>query len=339
MLQVNQQQLKKAFTGFEKNKVLIIGDVMIDSYIYGKVDRISPEAPVPVVSVLKREDRLGGAANVMLNVQALGAVPIICSVIGNDLKGDEFIRLLNLNNISSKGILRSNRRITSTKYRIIGNNAQMLRVDDESVAAIDKKTHNELIILVEKIIIKNKPDVIIFEDYDKGVISKSLIHEIVKLAVKFKIPVAVDPKSKNFHHYKHVSLFKPNLKELCDGLKTSSIKKDKANLTKICSAFQQKQNIDLMLLTLSENGIFYNNLKPENQRQSEIIPAQIRNIADVSGAGDTVIAVAGLCMAQKLSTYDTAFISNIAGGLVCEEIGVKPVDKIKLFNELLKFID
>lgn len=337
MLGLTKMEIEQLFENFSNVKVLVIGDVMIDSYIWGRVDRISPEAPVPVVSVSKRENRLGGAANVALNLLSLGATPVICSVIGDESKGNDFCGLLHENELADIGILKSKERITTTKFRIIGNHSQMLRVDEEMESYLNHDDSNNFLKLIENLIETSKPGVIIFEDYDKGVITPYVIQRTVELANKYKIPVVVDPKRKNFLYYKNVSLFKPNFKELCEGMKLENVSKEKDNLLAICSGFQQQQNIELMLLTMSESGVFYSEKISSGNFTGNIIPAQVRNIADVSGAGDTVISIAALCLAHGLKPADIAFISNIAGGLVCEEVGVMPVKKQRLLEELLTF--
>ena len=307
---------------------------MIDAYLWGKVDRISPEAPVPIVSVTKRENRLGGAANVAINIQSLGANPIICSVIGNDLNGRTFIEILQQMKMSADGLVQSPERPTTRKTRVIGNNYQMLRVDEERDEDISIADRKRLLDRISNILIKNSVDVIIMEDYDKGVISKQLIEQVVKLAQKHTIPIAVDPKKRNFNFYKNISLFKPNLKELREGMKLDL---EKGNLTEIINAVQKirkEHNLETVLLTLSERGV----LLVDNKVQ-QLIPAHIRNIADVSGAGDTVIGVAALCLALKMNSVKMATIANLAGGLVCEKVGVVPVEKQQLLDEasMLKF--
>ena len=334
MLTIDKFSVEKLFTDFSNLKVLVIGDIMIDSYIWGKVERISPEAPVPVVSVTKRENRLGGAANVALNIQSLGATPLLCSISGDDQKGAEFGQLLQQNNISTAGLLRSEKRITTTKFRIIGNNYQMLRVDEEIINPLDQEETRGFFNHIERIVNTEKPSVILFEDYDKGVINLALITWVVELAERLKIPVVVDPKRKNFSFYKNVTLFKPNYKELCEGLKIENIQRQPDELLKICSGFQRHQNILKMMLTLSESGVFISSHNKTGIAEGAIIPSRVRNVSDVSGAGDTVISVSALCTALDLPLYDTAFISNIAGGLVCEETGVVPVNKEKFLKEL-----
>jgi len=303
---------------------------MIDSYLWGKVNRISPEAPVPVVTINKKEHRLGGAANVALNVQALGATPILCSVIGVDAQGQLFLDLMKKQKLSPKGILKSRNRITTLKTRVLGNNHQLLRIDEEIESNISSVETEQLLFRISYLVKHEKIDVIIFEDYDKGLITEDLIAEIVHIAKQKNIPTVVDPKKKNFNHYKGVTLFKPNLKELKEGLKNDFNSSNIKELQKIVDNFRIKHKIDTALITLSEQGIYVNNKKTK-----KIIPAHIRNIADVSGAGDTVISVAALCAAMEESIENMATLSNLAGGLVCERVGVVPIDKKQLLKEAI----
>jgi rfaE bifunctional protein kinase chain/domain len=310
---------------------------MIDAYLWGKVDRISPEAPVPVVVVNKRESRLGGAANVALNVQALGATPVLCSVIGNDAKGIEFVNLLKDNNISDLGIIKSDKRPTTTKFRIFGNNAQMLRVDEEISQPLENDDNELFIKKVEDILSSQTINSVIIQDYDKGVISKELLDRIVSKLNEMNIPIAVDPKKRNFNLYKNVSLFKPNLKELREGLKLENDVITEEELAEVTNTLLDRQNIRIILTTLSEKGVYLTCNSRDRGRVNELIPAQIRSIADVSGAGDTVISTAAICLGLDLKAVDIAFISNMSGGLVCEQLGVVPVDKEILLNELKSF--
>ncbi len=323
------KNINELFASFEKLNVLIIGDVMIDNYLWGKVERISPEAPVPIVSVQKKEARLGGAANVAINVQAMGANPILCAVIGGDSNGRNFLDLLQQMNMPSDGLLQCNDRPTTVKTRVIGNNYQMLRVDEEREEDITTSERKQMINRINSIINKKKIHIIIFEDYDKGLISKSLIEHVTKLARQKNILIAVDPKKRNFNHYKHVDLFKPNLKELREGMKLDL---DKNNTKEIVAAVKKlslEHDIRETLVTLSDRGVLIMNAKTE-----EIIPAHFRNITDVSGAGDTVISVAALCMAAGADSHTMAAIANLAGGLVCEKVGVVPVVKEELLEEV-----
>ncbi len=318
------------FDKFNSLNILIIGDVMIDSYVWGKIERVSPEAPVPVVQVTKKENRLGGAANVALNVQSLGANPIICAIIGDDLEGRDLLTLLVGSKLSNEGILTIKSRQTTVKTRIIAHNQHIVRVDSETDSNIPEESSRLVQARIAEIITEKKIDAIIFEDYDKGLISEELITFTVNLANQKGIITVVDPKKRNFHFYKDVSLFKPNLKELRDGLKAEI---DPVSTTQIEAAVDQikaKLNAKSVMLTLSEHGVFISTAKDQ-----KLIPAHIRNIADVSGAGDTVIATAALCLASGLDEYQTAAIANLAGGLVCEHVGVVPVDKEQLLKEAL----
>ncbi|HEY8402250.1 MAG TPA: bifunctional ADP-heptose synthase [Cytophagaceae bacterium] len=314
---------------FNSLKVLIIGDVMIDSYLWGKVERISPEAPVPIVNVQKRDFRLGGAANVALNVQSLGATPLLCSVIGNDLDGNNFLSLLANNNLSPEGIIRSENRITTIKHRVISGSHHMLRVDQEIDHEINAEEQQLLIKKAHSLI--PQCDVVIFEDYDKGVLNEAVISEIIDFARKAGVPTVVDPKKRNFLHYKKASLFKPNKKELREGLKIESSLNEISELESCIKVLQSHLATDCVLITLSEKGIYIT-----NEKEKYHIPAHVREISDVSGAGDTVISIAALCYALQLPAKFVAGLSNLGGGLVCEYVGVVPVNKKQLFSEAEK---
>ena len=323
------QSVDQIFNKFNDLRVLIIGDVMVDTYVWGKVNRISPEAPVPIVSINKKENRLGGAANVALNVQALGATPVLCSVIGEDVDGQTFIELLNSRGISTEGIIKSNQRITSVKERVLSGSQHMLRIDREIEKELNE-LDQELLIEKYKHLLE-KSDVVIFQDYDKGVLNEDIIRITVDYAKKENIPTVVDPKRKNFLCYKNVTLFKPNLKEIKEGIKIDFDENDKHQLEEAVQILKQKMNIRNALITLSEKGVYI-----DGEDEKHHIPAHIRSISDVSGAGDTVVSIASLCLALKLPVKFTAALSNIGGGLVCEYLGVVPVDKEKLKQEVLK---
>lgn len=325
------------FLGFNDKKIIVIGDVMIDSYIWGSVDRISPEAPVPIVAVEKRENRLGGAANVGLNIKSLGATPFLCSVIGQDNKGYEFLQLMEDGKLPQKGIIQSEKRITTTKFRVIGNNTQILRVDEEIQTELEKDDQEKLFEKISEIIDEENIDAIIFQDYDKGIINEKLISLVVELANKKNIAIVVDPKKRNFLNYKNVSLFKPNLKEIKEGLNINFDADDNSQVEDAVSKLQSKINANIVLNTLSEKGVFIR-WKENNSFKAEIIAAHLRNIADVSGAGDTVISVASLCLASAIDAVSIAEISNLAGGLVCEEVGVASIDKTKLLDEVIRLL-
>lgn len=319
------------FEKFNSLNIMIIGDVMMDSYIWGKVERVSPEAPVPVVKVSKKENRLGGAANVALNVQSLGGRPFICAIIGDDLDGEEFLSLLQSQNLSDQGILKIKDRPTTVKTRIIAHNQQIVRVDAETDENISEAETELMIGMIKKILTDQKIDAIIFEDYDKGLINEKLITETVKLAEQRGIITVVDPKKRNFHSYKGVHLFKPNLKELEDGLKTVINPSKPGQVENAINKLKSQLGAKAVMLTLSEKGVFINS--DLGQRH---IPAHKRDIADVSGAGDTVIATAALCLAAGLDEFKASEIANLAGGLVCEHVGVVPIDKARLLEESKK---
>lgn len=321
-----KQSLKDIFRTFSDLKVLIIGDVMIDSYLWGKVDRISPEAPVPVLSIEKRDWRLGGAANVALNIQSLGATPILCSVIGKDPDGDNFLTLMKKNKMPCQGLLRSKTRITTIKHRIISGAHHMLRVDSEIDTHINDREAEALISAAKKLI--PKCDVVIFEDYDKGVLSPRIIGEIIDFCNSNNIPTVVDPKKRNFLHYRKASLFKPNRKEMKEGLKLDGDLKEIKDIQKAVGLLRKKLQNESVLITLSEKGIY---IDQDNEKHH--VPAHLREISDVSGAGDTVVSVAALCYALRLPPRFLATLSNLAGGIVCEHVGVVPINKKALLNE------
>lgn len=321
------KDIPSLFNAFEKLKVLVIGDVMIDSYIYGKVQRISPEAPVPVVSVDRREKRLGGAANVALNIQALGATPILCAIVGSDEEGDTFKSLLKKRGIESRGILKCDNRVTTVKNRIISGSQQMMRIDSETEKPLNELEQKTLIQLIKQLV--DEVDLVIFEDYDKGCLNGDIIDQTIGYCTSKNIPTAVDPKKRNFIAYKNCTLFKPNLKELKEGLK---IDFDVNNLGELRAAVAQLNthlSFEKALITLSEKGVY---LFDTNQPEVSV-PAHIRNIADVSGAGDTVISIAGLCLALGLDNKVIASIANLGGGIVCESLGVVPIDRERLMKE------
>ncbi|MEH0154865.1 bifunctional ADP-heptose synthase [Limibacter armeniacum] len=323
--------IEKTFEEFNRLKVLIIGDVMVDSYIWGKVDRISPEAPVPVVNTTRRENRLGGAANVAKNIHALGATPILCSVVGDDEDGIILKKLMEDIGIPTDGILQSKQRRTTVKHRILAGYQQMMRIDSEDTHDIGHEDTDMLISKVKSL--AEAADVIIFEDYDKGVLHETAIQEIIHFANERGIPTTVDPKKRNFLSYAGATLFKPNLKELREGMKadfTGDVISDvKASVT----ALKQQMDVTNAMVTLSEHGVYITDFNQEYH-----IPAHKREISDVSGAGDTVISIASVCLALGMSIDKVAAVANLGGGLVCEHLGVVPIDKKRLQEEARKIL-
>jgi len=324
---------EKLFHQFTKIKVAVVGDVMLDTYWWGRVERISPEAPVPVVAVNTKEQRIGGAGNVALNLQSLGAAVSVISVLGKDDDGAQLTQLLNGNNINTKYLVQSEHRITTNKIRIISRNQHMMRLDAELTSDISKAEEDQLLYAVENYIAAETPDVIVLEDYNKGVLTENVIAQIISLCKQHHILTTVDPKRKNFFAYKAVDIFKPNLKEVQEGLNILSSSVSLDALKAIHLQLQQKLQHKISFITLSEKGVFYN-----AENAAAIIPTHIRNIADVSGAGDTVIAVASLVYAATKDVVLMADIANIAGGLVCEEVGTVAIDKVKLLQECKKIL-
>jgi D-glycero-beta-D-manno-heptose-7-phosphate kinase len=325
--------IDQLFSGFKKMKVVVVGDVMLDTYWWGDVERISPEAPVPVVAVNRKEKRIGGAGNVALNLQSLDATVALITILGDDDDGIQLKQLLQDNNIDTRFLLESKKRITTNKIRIISRNQQMMRLDAENVHDIDEEDEEKLQNQIEKYITTEKPDVVILEDYNKGILTKHIINRTIGLCGKNKIPTAVDPKRKNFFTYKNATLFKPNLIEVFTNLNLLPEEVTEELLTSIHSKLKKTIEHTISLITLSEKGIFYQ----ENNNHA-MIPSHRRNIADVSGAGDTVIAVASLVYAATKNIHLTAEIANIAGGIVCEEVGTVAINKERLLDECKKLV-
>jgi rfaE bifunctional protein kinase chain/domain len=319
---------EQLFQQFSHYKVGVIGDVMLDTYWWGHVDRISPEAPVPVVLLDKREYRIGGAGNVALNLVSLGAITSMFSVIGEDEAGKALKTLMSDRGIDTSYIICNPSRKTTDKTRVISRNQQMMRLDAETNADLDTDAEDALIEQVKTYISNEKPAVIIFEDYNKGVLTERVITEIIHFCLQHKIITAVDPKRKNFFAYRGVTIFKPNLKEVQDGLNLLLDKPDLAALTHIHQLLKDQLDHEISFITLSEKGVFF-----QREDQAAIIPSHLRRIADVSGAGDTVIAVAALLYASTTDVKRMAEIANIAGGLVCEEVGTAAISKEKLLKE------
>lgn len=328
---MNFEQLFEQFTSL---KVGVIGDVMMDSYLWGNVDRISPEAPVPIIVLEKKEQRIGGAANVALNIASLGASVSMLSLAGDDDDGKQLKQLLNEKNIKTDFLLSSAKRITTNKTRIISRNQQMMRVDNETTADLGYEDENRLILALQTYIAQEKPNVIILEDYNKGVLTELVIKKTIELCKHNGIITAVDPKRKNFFAYKGVDIFKPNLKEVKDALNILASGTDVGALDDIHEKLKAQLHHQISFITLSEKGVFY-----KNGEESAILPSHIRNISDVSGAGDTVIATAALVYAATKNTNLMAAVSNIAGGLVCEEVGTAAINKERLLKECVHLLN
>lgn len=322
------EDFNKLFQTFSSLKIGVIGDVMLDSYLWGNVDRISPEAPVPIILLHKKDQRIGGAGNVALNCVSLDASVSVLSVIGNDANGQTLKILLDGNNIDTSYLIQSKERITTNKTRVISKNQQMMRLDEETTNDLTPSEESLLLESIKKYIESESPNVIILEDYNKGILTERIISEVIMLCKANDVIVAVDPKIKNFFAYNGVDIFKPNLKEIKEALSVTNEQTDQTTLQKFHKALYEKLNHKISFITLSDKGVFY-----QKENQSEIIASHLRDIADVSGAGDTVIAVAALVYAASQNVRLMAEIANIAGGLVCEAVGTVAINKEKLLVE------
>jgi len=321
-------ECEELFNDFNSLKIGVIGDVMLDTYIWGKVDRISPEAPVPIVSLHHKEQRIGGAGNVAINCSSLGAKVFMLGVIGDDDEAAQLEQLLKESLIDTTGLIKSVKRKTTNKTRIISRNQQMLRFDAEMTDDLNNEEETALLKQISNFIEHEDPNILIFEDYNKGVLTEKVIEQAIALCRASGVITAVDPKRKNFFSYQNVDIFKPNMKEVQEGLNLMFESSDIYQLRNIHEQLQKQLQHKVSLITLSEKGIFYQQLQ-----NAAIIPSHLRNVADVSGAGDTVIAVAAMVYAATKNAHLMAEVANIAGGLVCEEVGTATVDREKLLRE------
>lgn len=320
---------KETIDSFKGNRVLVLGDVMVDKYLTGNIDRISPEAPVPIVNLKAREARLGGAANVTLSLKALEAEPILFSVVGDDENGKLIQKLLEHQNISAEHLVFSKERRTTVKSRILASNQQILRVDEEDTHPLSNDIEKALLSKLRLYLEKDQISVIIFQDYNKGVLTSNLIEEVIKMANQKNIPTIVDPKRDNFWSYKGVTCFKPNLKEVREAL-NRSIEPNLKNLTEVHKDLHKILSHKISLITLSEHGIYY-----AADHEKHLVPTQSRKIADVCGAGDAVLALVSLSIANGVKAEDICHLANLAGGQVCEKVGVVPIQKNQLCRELI----
>lgn len=327
MVVFKKQRLDEIFQNFNNKRIFVIGDLMLDVYIWGKVGRISPEAPVPIVEVQEESYRFGGAANVGMNVKSLGGIPVLVGVIGYDKEGTVIDALMEENDLEKDGIFYDDNRPTTVKTRIIAHSQHVVRVDKEDKKDISEEMENKILQFLQQR--KNEIDGIILEDYNKGVLTKNLIRQVIDFANQNKILITVDPKFDNFFEYQNVTVFKPNRKETEDAL---GIKLDSEE--KVFEAgrrLKEKLNPEYLLLTRGEKGM---TLFSKNG-DVHTIPTRARKVADVSGAGDTVIATITMALAAGAEIEEAATIANRAAGLVCEEVGVVPVNRELLYNALL----
>ncbi len=308
---------------FGQKTILVVGDVMVDSYQIGRVDRISPEAPVPIVLLQEIENRLGGAANVALNVNSLGGEAILCSVIGDDDNGELFKSVLTEAQLSVSGIISSKERKTTIKSRIFASGQQLLRMDDEDSHYLSQDEETVFLEQILGVLEQTDVDVILFQDYNKGVLTEYVIKKLIEYAQTNEIQTVVDPKWTNFFSYKGVTLFKPNLKEISEAM-GREIEPIKEDLDLATSELQARMSCEYIFVTLSEKGLYVKGV------DSFLMPTTTQAVADVSGAGDTVISVIALGMACGAEMYDIAQLSNKAAGIVCSKLGVVPILKSEL---------
>ena len=324
---MERKKIAALISSFRNIPVLVIGDAMIDHYVIGKVDRISPEAPVPVVNVEREEWRLGGSANVALNLTSLGAKTFLCGLTGKDSDGKLLRKLCTDGKINSEALVEDSMRPTTKKTRILSDKHQLLRYDQELTTDANSKAEKKLINTFDKIIQQKKPRLVILEDYNKGVLTPRLISHVIETCNQKKIITTVDPKHNRFFEYQGVTVFKPNLRELKEAYHLSAIDSAPYELLKLSKRLSADLKGSSILITLGEKGSFY-----LTKTRNEIIPSQARDVADVSGAGDTVIAVVSLALAAGNSFHDSVDLANLAGGLVCEHAGVVPVTPAMLTN-------
>jgi len=314
-------RISKIFDKVKGKKVIIVGDAMIDSYTLGRIERKSPEAPVPIINVEKEKIKLGGAANVALNIKSIGLEPVLCTIIGKDSEGQDFIRLCKKNNLNTNGVITDSSRKTTNKNRVIVDDKHIVRIDNENTHNIDKKLRDEFLEIINKE--AKTSEIIIFQDYDKGTLDRYIINDIIK-ENKHSF-ISVDPKNRNFFNYKNIDLFKPNLNEILEAF--NSVDSSEKNLEKISKELSTKSKINNIMITLSEKGLMI-----QNDKENFISKTTIKEIIDVSGAGDTVISLATILFYLKLPEKFIGEMCNLAGGITCMKSGVNAID----LKELLK---
>jgi D-glycero-beta-D-manno-heptose-7-phosphate kinase len=318
-------QIQKGFTG---KRIAVVGDLMLDRYFWGRVVRISPEAPVPVVEVAEESTRLGGAANVANNIASLGGVPIMIGVVGKDAGAESLRTIVAEKGFPVNGIVVDNSRPTTIKTRVIAHAQHVVRIDQEEKVDLNAETQGRVLAALESQI--KSLDGIILEDYNKGVLTKGLIKSVIQLAKDHKKPVTVDPKSNNFFEYQGVSVFKPNRKEAEEALgrRLHTIN----DMEGAARDLLKKLNADNILLTLGEMGM----ILLERNGLPAHVETKARHVADVSGAGDTVIATLTMAIAAGATIQESASLANYAGGIVCGEVGIVPIERDILIQTILK---
>ncbi|MDR1474075.1 MAG: D-glycero-beta-D-manno-heptose-7-phosphate kinase [Endomicrobium sp.] len=323
-------ELLKLISLFKKQTILVVGDTMVDKFIWGKVKRISPEAPVPVVEVNKETEVLGGAANVASNITALDARAFIVSAIGEDTTGKTLIEMLSEKNISSEYLVCSLHRPTIIKTRIIAASQQVVRVDKEIRGTFEKSTELKIIKNIENAM--PKVNAVIISDYGKGVIGPSVLKKTISLARKYKIPVTVDPKTDHFKKYKKITTMTPNEKEAIEGMEAKNIKTDE-DIEGLGKKILKTLNSESVVITRGEKGMTL--IEPNNKITN--IPTRAKEVYDVTGAGDTVISTMTLALAAKADLLSAAEIANFAAGIVVGKIGTATTNAKELEQVIKDF--
>ncbi len=325
---VNRSRLMNVVQNFRKAKILVVGDFILDQFIWGQVDRISPEAPVPVVQVKRESYMPGGALNVAQNILTLGGTVMPCGVVGRDLFGRMLVKVMKNHAVDTGGVIYDASRPTTQKTRIIAHSQQVVRFDREDAKDISALDLERILKYIQKKI----QDVggVILEDYGKGVVGPVLIREILKLAKKYKKFVLVDPKEKHFPYYKGVTAITPNRKEACGGLAVfgGTDSRDGLTIDEVGQRLLKRLKSQMVLMTLGEEGMA---LFEKNQKVVRI-PTAAKEVFDVSGAGDTVIAVFALCLASGARAREAAYISNLAAGIVVGKLGTATVSREELIR-------
>jgi rfaE bifunctional protein kinase chain/domain len=323
------KKLTKIIDRFPRTRVLVVGDVMMDHYVWGSVSRISPEAPVPVVNVTRETVLLGAAANVVNNIRALGGEVGICGVIGHDDAGKQLQHLLHSQAIPTDGLIVEPGRSTTIKTRVIAHHQQVVRVDRETRDGISRETHRRIFQHVAERV-GNGLDAIVISDYCKGVVTKELVRDIVRLARKRGIIVSVDPKVTHFGIYSGVTVLTPNTKEASVGAKIDIV--DDASLLQAGKGLLSRLACDAVLITRGEQGM---SLFEKGGRITHI-PTVAREVFDVTGAGDTVISALTLAMAAGAKIADSAKIANYAAGIVVGVVGTATVSPAQLKQRIVE---
>ena len=299
---------------------------MIDRYLSGRVDRISPEAPVPVMQLGKEENRLGGAANVALNVKALGATPLLCGIVGDDANGVLLRQLVTARGLDESLIITDATRPTTVKTRLTASGQQLMRVDRESTDHVTGSAAQSLHATFADTLATGTVDLVLFQDYNKGALHPTITAELLSACRAADVPTVVDPKNKGFWSFKGCTLFKPNLREIQQQV-DFTIVPTVASLDRAAKEIFGRLGCQSVMITLSEHGIY-----THDGTTSRIFATDAKDIADVSGAGDTVISVAACGLAAGMPLDDIARLSNLAGAQVIAKRGVVAVDLAALLQ-------